>query len=341
MGCFDESCCMSNIPIHYNDDVVQIYVTGIDGETCQGNMYFDTVWTPMSLPIFGKYNDYGDVEPYDNDPGYRFLCGPLMDIFKSVTPKLFDTDAGLPSFLSSTHSGVQPLPDGINSLTKNEYEIQHSNGREYSQLNQSNGTRVVKVFIHREIWNNILSLAPVKYEKNISDFIKWRQLDKSLLERIKANDLTVYESDELKDATRLKELAEEPDVDVIRIASLFKAMYHINPIPEFFSSAHGLNRCKALNRVITRHIINEVDDFISNTPTTESTKRVDELLTGMIDLCSLYHGSAILNKAIAPVCHRASQYQEKREMQATIKFLNVAKKLQSNKLKAYMLDSDD
>lgn len=341
MGCFDESCCMSNIPIHYNDDVVQIYVTGIDNETCQGNMYFDPVWTPISLPIFGKYNDYGDVEPYDNDPGYRFLSGPLMDIFKSVTPKLFSTEAGLASFLRSTHSRVQPLPDGINSLTKNEYEIiQRQNGSEYSQLNKSNGTRVVKVFIHREIWNNILSLAPVKYEKNISDFIKWRRLDKSLLERIKANDSTVYDSDELKDSPILKELSEEPEVDVILIASLFKSMNHINPIPEFFFNAHGLNRCKALNRVITRHIIDEVDDFIS-TPTTESTNRVNELLTGMIDLCSFYHGSAILNKAIAPVCHRASQYQEKREMQATIKFLNVAKKLQSNKLKAYILGSDE
>lgn len=64
MGSFDFTCCVSGLPIHAGDDVVWFMLTENpydDSLVC----YMHDMWFPRSLPIRGKYNDYGSIEGYD------------------------------------------------------------------------------------------------------------------------------------------------------------------------------------------------------------------------------------------------------------------------------------
>lgn len=65
MGTWNGTCGISQMPIHEGDDVVMIFLendeymeTGTGGFT-----YSDSLYKPISLPIKGKYNGVGMIEP--------------------------------------------------------------------------------------------------------------------------------------------------------------------------------------------------------------------------------------------------------------------------------------
>ncbi len=72
MGCFNETCLISNLPIMNGQKVTMILLQPkdkafVDGILCHSNHYAD----PAPVPFYGQYNDYGSVEEYH---------GPAMDI---------------------------------------------------------------------------------------------------------------------------------------------------------------------------------------------------------------------------------------------------------------------
>jgi hypothetical protein len=61
MGCFNETCAISNVHIGYGDDVAVILLQADDRSYesyCYPNAYYDIA----PLMFYGKYNDYGSVE---------------------------------------------------------------------------------------------------------------------------------------------------------------------------------------------------------------------------------------------------------------------------------------
>lgn len=67
MGCWNETCLVSNLPITVGDEVAMILLVPshsfINGCGYRNNDFFK----PCCLPIFGEYNDYGSVENITND----------------------------------------------------------------------------------------------------------------------------------------------------------------------------------------------------------------------------------------------------------------------------------
>ena len=69
MGCWNETCGITQVPIMHNDPVVLILLANVaqhrsadrmDGHS--GHCYSNDVWSPFALPIYGIYNDYGSIE---------------------------------------------------------------------------------------------------------------------------------------------------------------------------------------------------------------------------------------------------------------------------------------
>jgi hypothetical protein len=81
MGCWNETCGISNLPIHY-DNKVRLFVLEqthntrhIGGGTC----YINESWAPIGPPIAGLYNDYGGIEKIKKSPSNKILLNIIKE----------------------------------------------------------------------------------------------------------------------------------------------------------------------------------------------------------------------------------------------------------------------
>lgn len=60
MGCWNETCDLSKLPIRYGDKVKFLILlnVGAGGKS----YYYNDTYIPLALPLSGEYNDYGSVE---------------------------------------------------------------------------------------------------------------------------------------------------------------------------------------------------------------------------------------------------------------------------------------
>jgi hypothetical protein len=66
MGSWYETCALTNLPI-LEDDKVCMFVIVENHDNCGGNCGAYGEWAPLTLPIHGKYNDYGGITGYRED----------------------------------------------------------------------------------------------------------------------------------------------------------------------------------------------------------------------------------------------------------------------------------
>jgi len=62
MGSWHETCALSSLPILPGDEVVWLLLTKNPYDECRG-VYFNDHYYARSVPIYGTYADYGEVEP--------------------------------------------------------------------------------------------------------------------------------------------------------------------------------------------------------------------------------------------------------------------------------------
>jgi len=63
MGCWNHTCAVTNLPIHWQEEVEVILLRS--SSFGRGNTSYcrpDSVWSPIPLTFSGTYNDYGSVE---------------------------------------------------------------------------------------------------------------------------------------------------------------------------------------------------------------------------------------------------------------------------------------
>lgn len=72
MGCFNITGFHTNLPITYGDEVFGII--GIHKNRSKRNEFSPgKIFTPIALPIFGKYNDYGTIDDIKRDSNTELI----------------------------------------------------------------------------------------------------------------------------------------------------------------------------------------------------------------------------------------------------------------------------
>lgn len=103
MGSWCETCVVSNLPIVWNTEARLVVLTqhhGWQGEQKAGGFCYATgAWSPRTLPIKGKYSDYGTVEKVSKDLNTELLVASLDKA--SIIPSNVDSTKKLPKKLSS------------------------------------------------------------------------------------------------------------------------------------------------------------------------------------------------------------------------------------------------
>jgi len=71
MGCWDETCGVTQVPIVSGDPVALIFLTNCNAyhdkeypDNHSGHCYSTDIWSPRALPVLAKYNDYGGIEEF-------------------------------------------------------------------------------------------------------------------------------------------------------------------------------------------------------------------------------------------------------------------------------------
>lgn len=65
MGCWNATCLLSNLPIHFGEKILAIPIAETYYPHNGDYAYPDSVYLPFMPPVYGRYNGYGAVEDYD------------------------------------------------------------------------------------------------------------------------------------------------------------------------------------------------------------------------------------------------------------------------------------
>lgn len=67
MGSFNETCMVSGLPIGYGDEVRVVVIKKSPYKESGCLVYPSDLWSPVSMPIRAKYDDYGNAYPIKED----------------------------------------------------------------------------------------------------------------------------------------------------------------------------------------------------------------------------------------------------------------------------------
>lgn len=65
MGCWNETCLLSRLPIACGQEIVCVFIAPVNA--WPGTVYADSQYVPLSLPFKGRYDDYGRIEDVEYD----------------------------------------------------------------------------------------------------------------------------------------------------------------------------------------------------------------------------------------------------------------------------------
>ena len=94
MGCFNRTGFYSHLPITYGDDIVMFMCADTSNlyngkDSCPISV-IGTGYVPLSLPFFGKYDDYGGIEQVVDDGNHKFFTDKVGITFEEFSKLMHD-----------------------------------------------------------------------------------------------------------------------------------------------------------------------------------------------------------------------------------------------------------
>lgn len=95
MGCWNGTCGLSQLPILAGDDI-WAFLIGVrwgrysDSGDQSGYCYPTDIGFPMSLPIYGKYNDYGGIDRIKENYNTKIIMDAYGENYKNIESFLND-----------------------------------------------------------------------------------------------------------------------------------------------------------------------------------------------------------------------------------------------------------
>lgn len=165
MGCWNETCGITQMPIHTGDPVVLMFLTKVDSSTENHNgfCHANHVWTPKFLPVFGKYDDYGGLEDIEENWNTQYiveqLTSELMQVRLSTPAAHTDTD---PDDLHAEHDeldlGAFTVYDVLDEIRQDRLWVPGVKGF----------LPVGWCMIHRWVWDHMTQIMDRDWQENLT-----------------------------------------------------------------------------------------------------------------------------------------------------------------------------
>ncbi len=305
MGCFDSVCSISHLPITEDDDIVLIYVGSMSH-----NVYGRTVYRPIMFPIFGKYNDYGDIKDVDPDSfGLKMAQQLVTTMFTGVTLPTHHQQEPWEIFRDNTRRGsVQLLPDRWTiGSNKSKFVLddtcQHDT-HTYT-MHCGNGSNVARLLIHKNVYTHIcrsFQKTPIGYGKKRKSIVEYMvDIPEYILESTRRLKLM----DSVLSGKNHQELVEQTGLtytDIMTGGNIFKDDH--NHALDCMMDNTGDDISFYFMALITYKRMFE--NFCKN----DQVNKATELITAMCDVYTFMGGLHIFNMGCEPYQgHAAEQYQ--------------------------------
>ena len=189
MGCWNQTCSLTNLPITYGDSIVLIPLVEnndffIPGLTYDTNSNYEI----FGMPFFGHYNDYGGIENISTHiTNIDFL--KETKIYSRVEYNYYDYD-------EEDDVGLKVNNDNIEEFL-NHHMIEEDL---YILNNDEKEKNLNYMMIHSELYNRLINevgeLIPYKHTKTLREL--WKEKITATLNNIKEKQKLYETLDELK-----------------------------------------------------------------------------------------------------------------------------------------------
>lgn len=145
MGCWNETCMVSNMPIFYGDEIVMLILTRphFYHDGMQNGRDVDSYWRLCCTPMFGKYDSYGGIEDVQENNSFRLAIKHLK---KNLVPR------GQGENKSHDHE-VKPEETSIELLNK----WFHGNRCLQKDKHTNKEHPVIKAYVKKDVWDYLVS----------------------------------------------------------------------------------------------------------------------------------------------------------------------------------------
>ena len=148
MGCFNHKANFSQLPVKYGDRIVVI--VGIRPKNIKPDDFAPgTSFVPISVPIRGKYNDYGSIEEVDMTPGIE----KLEEFFGMDVEKIVDCAERVCCDCEGQIENIDDINELLDGL------VDESG---YKSWRADFGVELSYVMEHEHIFDYLVSTANVK-----------------------------------------------------------------------------------------------------------------------------------------------------------------------------------
>ena len=347
MGCFNEICSISHIPIAEGDKTVKLYV----GSKTNIEYYGHGKYLPISLPLFGTYDDYGDIQDVDNtSTEWKMLHRIINDEFNKVIrpTERIHSDSLYDIFKDNVGGNSnQMLPDlwayDISALEKIEDDSPYRKHDAY-KIVKNNNSVVRKMFIHEAVFNYFVEYF---MERRYYGFNQPEYTGRELF-----NQIPLFVDNIIEKALIInivKELSDIKEIDVLlqqhNILSLHSLYSNTNmTLGTVFDDHHYLNKIFNIHNdedssllsgaaIYIKNIIMDIAKNVNITENADSRQEMIDIISNVFILNAFGIGLRCHGHDFTPfIGHAPGQYQDKDEAKDMLNMFNVFQRIQLSKL---------
>ena len=179
MGCWNETCAISQLPIMYLQDVVYILLQrNTDKVCCDSSCYIDTYFKPYPIILYGKYDDYGCMED---------ITGDVEAFYELIEKQLKCTEDDIINSYKHRY-GEYTKEDKTRAYLKYLQDVQRNEDC-YHNVTPDN-VNIAGVMIHRDLFDKLKTFNQNDWFKSKDELIQeyydiftYRKKYKKLLEK--------------------------------------------------------------------------------------------------------------------------------------------------------------
>ena len=256
MGCWNETCDLSKLPIFYEDKVKFLILlnVGAGGKS----YYYNDNYIPLALPMSGFYNDYGSIENIEvDDITLKFLSSTKFYIIDNSDKEISDEKIEKFSHVLKHHGCSSVSLNAMNSIL-NFKEYEFSTIKQFIDDVSSESIyfnyhdkyySLQLIMYHEDLYNNLVESfkTRIPYSQKENIYMLWNnKLKKYFKER--------------EEYSLLKQIPEE-EMDAETVKKLI--CYELAE-PVFKTSQYNYNFIKQYEKYIDEANLNGFIDQLTN-----------------------------------------------------------------------------
>jgi hypothetical protein len=301
MGCYNNTCGISQFPIIAGDKTVNFIIVSTSWKTDPRPSYMNTAWNVIPIPFYGEYDDYGwQKDDKKQQLKYKFLSnfykGQLvcMDADRASRDKIEDPFKDNKSLGSSIHGNVWHI---------------NNPWHEQDIANESPTRTISNFMVSRTVLDtlteSVVETYPTEKVYTKADFIE--TLDEFF--KLSANNPNERRFQELSEKKKVRELDETENKEFYElIVEKLHGLKKHNLVQEFLTKKYGersyFNTMGGLLRWVTERSGSEWRDEISMTELLEANVLSSEDIVNMFLMKS---SMDTLRKSFHPMSGYGSQ----------------------------------